>query len=246
MKGQIMFTRSFNYSPIVSQTPRKTKGRKRPVVLAAAAAVVLGFLAGIASAQDAGVTVTVYGHSGPWSWKNGGLNTNYQYCLGEEAAPTVISAASGLPFSAGDSLTIGYLSGGVAINVGPNRYDADGDPTNPLNNSTYGNPPGNTYPPAPSYYMDPSTYPINCGELVGTFANSSGEIVDTPFKIGDLGTFTIPAGGTQLQLGANDDDYYDNSDSWSIQITESVPELASLSLLVLAGGTLLLRRRRTN
>ncbi|MGD1277198.1 MAG: PEP-CTERM sorting domain-containing protein [Tepidisphaeraceae bacterium] len=196
----------------------------------------LALPAGIASAQNTSVAVTVGALTGPWLWVNNGLNTAYQYCYGEEAAPTVVSAANGLPFSAGDNLTISYLSGDIAIAFYAPAYDAAGVPGFALNNLT-----GN-YPPAPSYYMDPSTYPIYAGELVGTFANSSGEIVGTPFGIGDWGTFTVPAGGTQLQLGVNDDNYDDNSGSWNIQV--AVPEPAMFSLLVLAGGTLLLGRRR--
>src|SRR5207249_10441208 len=105
---------------------------------------------------------------------------------------------------------------------------------------------GGSYGPAPSYYMNPATYPIYNTELVGTFANSSGQIVGTPFGIGNLRTITVPSGATRLQLGMNDNLYVDNSGSWNIQITQ-VPEPATWSMLLLSvvgllGGVRLRRR----
>jgi len=85
--------------------------------------------------------------------------------------------------------------------------DAGGDTTAPLNNYKW-------FEIGPSYYMNPATYPIYASELVGTFANSDGQIVGTPFAVGNLGTFTIPTGATQLQLGVNDVGYGDNYGSW--------------------------------
>lgn len=171
--------------------------------------------AGIVSAQNiTNVSVTVKGTAGPWEWVNGGLNTAYQYGIGFPGftAPSVISATNGLRFSVGDSLTIGYVSGSVA--GGPSGWpfvDANGDTNAPMNNGYIGH--------GPSYYMNPATYPIYVTELVGTFANSSGQIVGTPFAIGDLATVTVPAGATQLQLGVNDNLLSDNPGSWNIQVT---------------------------
>jgi hypothetical protein len=87
-----------------------------------------------------------------------------------------------------------------------------------------------------------SPYPIYKAELVGTFANSSGQIVGTPFAIGNLGTFTIPTGATRLQLGVNDTWFGDNGGSWTIQVSQ-VPEPATWSLLALGIGALLGIRR---
>jgi hypothetical protein len=198
--------------------------------------------ASVATAQTASATVTVDGTSGPWQWVSGGLNTAYQYAYGfgntPGTPPTVIGAGNGFPFSVGDNLTIGYVSGlSVFVGYYGPGYDANGVTNDALNNKLDG------YPPAPSYYMNPSTYPIYLGELVGTFANNSGQIVGTPFGIGDFGTLTIPTGATELELGANDDDYGDNRGSWQIQITEvAVPEpttttLVSISLIGLGLAT---------
>lgn len=193
--------------------------------------------AGIASAVT--ILTTVTGNQGPW---DGGLNPAYQFDFGASTAPTVISATDGLNFSAGLSLSISYASGLVSVGPGSGWpfTDANGYTTYiPLNNSSWGE-------VGPSYYMNPATYPIYVSELVGTFANSSGQIVGTPFAVGNMGTFTIPVGATRLQLGVNDVGYGDNSGSWSIQITQ-VPEPSTWSLLLLGVvgllGKMLLRRR---
>jgi hypothetical protein len=79
--------------------------------------------------------------------------------------------------------------------------------------------------------------------LAGTFADGTGQIVGTPFNIGDLGELTVPAGATQLQLGVNDTKFSDNTGSWQIQVSEQVPEPASFCLLALGSISLLGRRR---
>ena len=200
--------------------------------------------AGIASALT--ITKTVAGTAGPWNWVNGGLNTAYQYAnennlSSQSTTPTVISATDGFSFTVGSSLTISYLSGGVSGSTGNQLVDANG-----YSNYVQNNILGGSYGPAPSYYMNPATYPIYNSELVGTFANSGGQIVGTPFAIGNLGTVTVPTGATQLQLGMNDNLYGDNSGSWNIQITQ-VPEpatwsMVSLSTLALLGGYRMRRR----
>jgi hypothetical protein len=201
--------------------------------------------AGMAAAQNITVGVTVAGTAGPWEWVNGGLNTAYPYTPagsgsgnpGSPAAPTLISATNGFRFSVGDSLTISYVSGLVSYGGnGSPHVDANGD-TNTLANST-------TYDGGfPSNYMSP--YPIYTAELVGTFANSSGQIVGSPFAIGDLGTFTVPTGATQLQLGVNDNWYGDNSGSWTIQVTgPAVPEPTTTALVLIGLGSFGLTIRR--
>jgi hypothetical protein len=196
--------------------------------------------AGIASAQTITITTMVYGTSGPWKYVNGGLNTAYEYAHFDFTSPTVISAGNGFRFFVGDGLTIRYLSGLVAPSTTDGSYDANGETSYPLNNYT-----PNYGLAAPSYYINHSTYPIYCAELVGTFADSSGQIVGTPFAIGDSRTLTIPTRATQLQLGVNDDMYVDNSGSWNIQIT-GVPEPKSLSLVAFGVFRIIFLRRRSS
>ncbi len=157
---------------------------------------------------------------------NGGLNTNYQYGTGDQGAPTIISAADGIAFVAGDSIQLQYLSGLVtpAVNeLSTYPYvDANGETSQPA--------PDNSSSPgfgiAPSYYMPSSTYPIYFEELVGTFADSSGKIIGTPFAIGDSATIVVPIGATQLQLGVNDAGYSNDGGTLSIEVS-NVPQASS-------------------
>jgi hypothetical protein len=141
----------------------------------------------------------------------------------------------------GGQYTIQYISGTTSSGgIFTSFYDANGNPgyvTN-MNGGTSDN-------HFPSYYFNPATYPTYLAELVGTFADSSGDIVGTPFPIGDLATVTAPAGATQLQLGINDDIYHDNSGSLQIQVS-AVPEPSSFILLgvVAAFGFIAYRWRR--
>ncbi len=77
-------------------------------------------------------------------------------------------------------------------------------------------PPGNF----PSYYFDPSDWPTYEGEVVGTFADSSGRVVGTPFNIGDHGVVIVPAGASQLEVGINDDYFQDNAGSIIMSVTD--------------------------
>jgi hypothetical protein len=186
------------------------------------------------------ITTTVDGTNGPWNWASGGLNTSYQYGSGF-TAPTVVSAANGLGFSAGDDLTISYVSGQVDSTYGEGFWDANGNPNAPFLDD------GNWAWVGPSYYMNHATYPVGRGKLVGVFANSSGQLVGAPFAIGNLGTFTVPSGATRLQLGVNDTLYSDNRGSWTIQVT-GIPEptTSALALIGLLGSGLMIRRSQRN
>jgi hypothetical protein len=179
------------------------------------------------------ILTTVGANEGPWVSVSGGLNSAYPYDTGGYTPPTVISASQGFNFSAGLSLTVSYVSG--LVRIGDTQWpfvDANGVPgLNPLG-----------YGLTPANYMNPALGPYSMSELVGTFANSSGSIVGTPFAIGNLGTFTIPTGATQLQLGVMDFGYGDNLGSWTIQVSQ-VPEPATWSLLAL-GAIVLIGSRR--
>src|SRR5579862_2884159 len=130
----------------------------------------LVFWAGVTTAQTVtNVMVTVEGTAGPWEWAAGIRNWSYWYDepLGiyhtDFTPPTVITESNGVRVSAGDTLTISYLSGSVSVGWGWPFVDANGDTNAPMNDF-YGGDKGNT----PSNYMSP--YPIYTGELVGTFA----------------------------------------------------------------------------
>jgi hypothetical protein len=191
------------------------------------------------------INETIGSHEGPWLYVNGGLNTSDQYGVDDQTAPTVVSAANGFDFSAGSVFTLLYISGTTAAGPSFASVDANGNHSFPFNNN-----PGSSGKVAPSAYMNPATYPIYLSELVGTFANSSGAIIGTPFSVGDGPTMlTVPSGATQLQLGINDDIYSDNSGSLVVRISgpgsvSGVPEPSTVGFICVAVGLGALIRRR--
>jgi hypothetical protein len=180
------------------------------------------------SASAASVDVFVGAQDGPWKYVNGGLNTAYQYGTDDQAAPTVVSAANGFSFAAGSSFTIIYVSGTTSAGSGFPFVDANGDTGFIANNNT-----GNSGKYFPSFYFNHSDYPVYLSELVGTFTDSSGNIVGTPFSIGNLRTVVVPVGATQLQLGINDEIFFDNLGSLTMNILgpNAVPEPSSVVLM---------------
>jgi len=172
-----------------------------------------------------GAIVTLDSHAGPWLPS---LNPNYDYGFHDNANPTIVNEAnSGIRFTAGNVLTITYLSGLVSAGGALPFTDANGDTTSP-----YGCGPGLTDPPngrrLPCDYTDLSRQ-THLMALVGVFTDSNGVIIGRPFTIGD-GPYpvAIPAGATQLQMGTTDDIYYDNMGSWSIQVTHYSARVCSL------------------
>ena len=197
----------------------RNTGKNHARLLKAAAIVLINAGAAVA-AQALTVSTAVSATDGPWQFANGGLNTAYQYGTSDETAPLVVSSANGLAFTAGTALTIDYVSGTTYEGGGYNSPDAGGD-TSYLANAND----GSSGQPFPSFYFPPAEYPAYLGELVGTFADSAGTIVGTPFNVGDALTVTIPAGATQLQLGLNDDIFSDNSGAYNLTIAgAAVPE----------------------
>jgi hypothetical protein len=213
------------------------------VIVVAFAATVVAFLASPASAAIISDTKTVNATSGPWLYSST-LNASSQYGTDSQAAPVLFSASDGFAFDPGDTLTITYLSGTVSVGGGFPFTDANGVTANPTNAG-----PGSSGKVFPSFFMNSATYPIYLGELVGTFADSSGAIVGTPFRVGDSASVVIPSGASRLQLGINDDLFGDNVGSYTVQVTgpsgvSSVPEPSTVVLLGCAlAGVCLVRRR---
>jgi hypothetical protein len=167
-----------------------------------------------ASVPTGTVTKMVLGTAGPWKFVSGGLNAAFPYSEKDRAgfptAPTIFSANDGLTFTAGGTLHVRYVSGGVAQSAGYARVDANGnkgyacsDPR-PLANGHC-----------------PSTYtsgPHLVSELIGVFTDASGTIVDKPFVIGNSADLTVPAGAAALSMGVNDSGYFNNVGSLQIAV----------------------------
>lgn len=79
----------------------------------------------------------------PWSWVNGGLNTNFQYGLNDGTVPFVFPIA----IAAGDILKIEYVSGTVVWNPGTSPNGAGTPPGTFHNNGSSGF-------KFPTFYMD--------------------------------------------------------------------------------------------
>jgi hypothetical protein len=190
------------------------------------------------------VTSVVDGSSGPWNY-GANLNASFNYGVNNQLAPTVFSASSGFDFTPGNNLQVDYVSGFTSPYGGTPRFTAVGDITSIANANIY-----DIYGAAPSKFISPTEYDVYLNELVGTFANSTGAIVGTPFKIGLSRSLTIPVGASQLQLGVNDTTFADNTGALTVSVTglqavntTAVPEPFTV-IGTLIGGTAVLRMRK--
>jgi len=185
--------------------------RRAPAIAGFAAGIVtLAGIAGTVQAQTATFDYTVYGVTGPWLLN--GINSAYSYNSGGTNPPVIIS--NGLDMTPGNNITIAYVGDTDTTNI----Y---GTPVQYVDANGYS--PGNGYgyqknnPGAPGYYISPPTW---LQELVGTFADPAGNIVGSPFNIGNgPTTVTVPTGAQLLQVGVNDDNYTDNAGDLEISAT---------------------------
>jgi hypothetical protein len=191
------------------------------------------FLLLLLGAMGQAATYTVSSLSGPWDPL---LNPTLDYGVHDQDAPTLIS------ITAGHNVQISGATGIIAAG-GPDFFDPAGPegyphtPWSPANDD-----PGSSGMLFPSVHS-PNTWPTNLMTLMGSFADDAGIVIGEPFTIGtqtlDL---TAPTGATKLQLGFNDDIFWDNLGSVSVNV-EVLPEPSAVCLLVLGTSVILLRRR---
>jgi len=220
---------------------------------------ILALLGSAFSLQASTITfdVTVPGTTMPWQFNSTTLNSAYQYGMADGTAPIVVNASSAISFAPGGTLVITFLGSGSCTNTTcvtidklssyppggpmmpgvPTPYeDANGLTTSSAIPYNASNNPGTSGRDFPSDYMNPATYPIYLGALVAVFTDSSGDIVSTPFVINDGPMNAIvPVGASQLQLGIDDDIFYDNNGSLLVQVQgpdpPPVPEPGSFLLI---------------
>ena len=153
--------------------------------------------------------VVVNSKSGPWDPVIN-QSKNYIHKLRVKsnglAPPTIVNVKPGA------NLKIQYVFGDVyADKKGhPERKtDADGYPK--TMNTCAGR--------LPSFYINDQ---INHMALIGTFADSKGVMVGSPFFVGNGSVnLTVPEGAKQLQLGINDNLFRDNSGLFIVKINIS-------------------------
>ena len=217
---------------------------KKWMLVCGLAAAILGSATG---ASAAAIFVSVDGQAQPWLWDDAaGLNSAFEYGILDGIGPAVVDATDGIAVLAGNTIDVAYLAGLTDAFGGAPSVDALGHQGFDASNNA-----GSTGEVFPSFYMSP--YPIYLNALVGTFADALGNIVGNPFHVGLGGSFLVPVGATQLQLGVNDDLFGDNTGSLRVCVSDSgdcpasVPEPVSVALLALGVGGMAaraVRRRR--
>jgi hypothetical protein len=186
--------------------------------------------------QAATVNTSVDAMAMPWIWNTTTMNSGFQFGIQDGIGPDVINSSSGISFASGGTLHVTYVLGRTtAFGGDPPEVDANGygPPPSPFEYDANDNL-GSSGTDFPSFYMAP--YPIYLNELVGAFTDAAGTIVGNPFAIGN-GPFsiTIPNGASQLQMGINDDIFFDNSGSLAVTVdgpdASVVPEPGTLILI---------------
>jgi hypothetical protein len=202
------------------------------------------------SAFSTVISATVDGRVRPWDFAPvvGGQNSDFVFGGGDGGnlglAPVVIDSGSGLSFAPGGALTITRTGGLTSAFDGPPTEDGLGYfSLGPANDN-----PGSSGGPFPSTYT-PADWDTNLMALMGTFADASGNIVGTPFEIGNGRSVIIPVGASQLQLGLNDDIFDDNTGALNLRIADDrtvtpVPSPGTVALLAPALLLMLRKQRR--
>lgn len=153
------------------------------------------------------ITLSVSGQSNPWDQT---INPTLIYSApGDAFAPVVVQLAT-YKIKHHDYIALtctgGTTNAGGLPNTGCGGLAGFGFP-----------PSNNTYQPAcgtyyPSFYADPSTYPIYVFQVMGVFATSAGVVVGKPFPLSPQTVYVaVPNGAELLQLGMNDCLNSDNS-----------------------------------
>lgn len=155
-------------------------------------------------------TVVVDGRCQPWL-NSGGLNSAFPITGG--GLPPVA-----IPVTPGTTIRLTYQSGLASVDnpIGTTLGAGSGN----VYGSWDANGQVGTTSPSGTAGLYAST-PVTFQALLGSWADSSGNIWVAPFQIGnDSGLLTVPSGVSvsQLFLGVNDSNFSDNSGSWTIRV----------------------------
>lgn len=202
-----------------------------------ACSLIAAFTLATSAALAGTVTVDVNSQTGPWL-TTPTLNPTFSYGVGDNLAPVAIGG-----FTPGETVTISAT--GLTSEFAFVAPDTDANGFVSVFSSDQ---PGSSGTRFPGFYtVDPAN--VYLGALIGTFADSTGAILGTPFFIG-VGPTSVTAVGEFLLLGITDDIYADNSGSLSVSVTApsigAVPEPATWAMMLLgfAGMGFMAYRRR--
>jgi len=132
----------------------------------------------------------------PWDVSST-LNTSFPFGRGDGTSPVRVP----LTITAGDSVTLTYISGTVRISDARPYVDGDGQVADPSGTTLSG---GKRFP---TFYVTGST--LGKGGCSGAWVDAAGAVIDV-IDVGNGGTFTAPTGTVYLQLGVNDVQFNDN------------------------------------
>lgn len=165
--------------------------------------------------QFAVTQTTIGSKCRPWM-QTGGINSAFPFT---DNPPYTLPTA--IPCLVGQAVVLLYLRGVVS------RQPGSFPDTGPLGQTDGGSGTGQTAN-WPGAWVSGTCFPSSC---IGAFASASGQLVAAPFAVGTGGTFTPPAGATQLLLGVNDiSNYSDNGGAWVFAVGGANSSLATFPL----------------
>ncbi len=150
-------------------------------------------------------SVSVPATSGPWLVS---ANPSMKYDAGDVITPQPVSISlSTIGANSGQSINFQCVSGSIYISG-----------NTPITCSSL-------FPSANNYNNPTSSIPNFSGlayegQIISSFANSSGVVIGTPFVISStLSSYTVPMGATQILFGINDNFYYGNTGTLNVLLS---------------------------
>ncbi len=170
-----------------------------------------GSLVGLYLFEPPGVSGTLEANSVPWT-NFGGVNSSYNYSQTTQPGTGSVGNPFIIPLPTGSQSVTLTISGTATVN-----------------GATHG--PGDAAPTGSAY---PAQFASSGVVVIGAFTDSSGNVLTsgaTPvIAVGSGGTFLVPTGAAQLQLGIDSQNSGFPSNSGSFSVSGSVTGTGSVNL----------------